>query len=100
MRQFCTQKLDNEAIELVESKIFEVLKAAAKTDPTKLTRQATFEELGFDSLDEVEIVVAIEEHIGIDISNEDAEKCRSVMDAIQIFYDSYVKSKQIETTQE
>ncbi|CAI2383918.1 unnamed protein product [Moneuplotes crassus] len=83
-----------EDIEFVESKIFEVLKSAAKCDHSKLTRTATFEEMGFDSLDEVELVVAMEEHIGLDISNSDAEKVRSVMDAIQIFYDYYVRSKQ------
>ena len=85
---------DNEAIEFVESKVFEVLKAAAKCDHAKLSRTATFEELGFDSLDEVELVVAMEEHLGLDISNADAEKIRGVMDAIQIFHEYYTKSKQ------
>jgi acyl carrier protein len=44
----------------------------------KLNREATFEDLGFDSLDGVELVVAMEEHFGFDISNEDAEKISSV----------------------
>jgi len=47
-----------------------------------LSRTASFEDLGFDSLDGVELVVAMEENFGFDISNQDAEKITSVMDAI------------------
>ena len=60
---------ESEVIELVEGKIFEVLKSAAKCDHSKLSRTATFEELGFDSLDGVELVLAMEEHFGFDLSN-------------------------------
>lgn len=60
---------ENEIIETVEGKIFEVIKSAAKCDHSKLARTATFEELGFDSLDGVELVLAMEEHFGFDISN-------------------------------
>jgi len=48
--------------------------------------------LGFDSLDEVELVVAMEEYFGLEISNSDAEKIHSVVDAIQVFYDYHIKS--------
>ena len=77
---------------MVEGKVFEVLKAAAKCDHSKLSRTATFEELGFDSLDGVELVCAMEEHFGLDLSNDDAEKIWTVMDAIQIFH-TYVKKR-------
>ena len=80
---------DNEIIELVEGKVFEVLKSAAKCDHSKLSRTATFEELGFDSLDGVELVLAMEEHFGFDLTNEDAEKITTVMDAIQIFHTNF-----------
>lgn len=60
---------ENEVIELVEGNVFEVLKSAAKCDHSKLSRTITFEELGFDSLDGVELVLAMEEHFGFDISN-------------------------------
>ena len=79
-------------VELVEGKVFEVLKSAAKCDHSKLSRTATFEELGFDSLDGVELVLAMEEHFGLELTNADAEKIESVMDAIQIFHSYYVKS--------
>jgi acyl carrier protein len=85
---------ENEVIELVEGKVFEVLKSAAKCNHAKLSRTATFEELGFDSLDGVELVLAMEEHFGFDLSNQDAEKITSVMDAIQIFHSYITKLNQ------
>lgn len=47
-------------LEEVEAKVYQVLKTAAKCNQSKLSRNATFEELGFDSLDSVELVVAME----------------------------------------
>ena len=60
---------ENELIEFVEGKVFEVLKSAAKCNHEKLSRTASFEDLGFDSLDGVELVLAMEEHFGFDITN-------------------------------
>ena len=74
MRAFSTEESqtlnDNEIIELVEGKVFEILKSAAKCDHSKLSRTATFEDLGFDSLDGVELVLAMEEHFGFDVKNK------------------------------
>jgi acyl carrier protein len=96
LRFFSSQQQlnENEVIELVEGKIFEVLKSAAKCNHSKLSRTASFEELGFDSLDGVELVLAMEEHFGFDLSNQDAEKINTVMDAIQIFHSNYTKRLQ------
>ena len=91
---------ENEIIELVEGKVFEVLKSAAKCDHAKLARTATFEELGFDSLDGVELVLAMEEHFGFDLTNEDAEKITTVMDAIQIFHSNLKARLTMQETQE
>jgi acyl carrier protein len=46
------------------------------------------DDLGADSLDTVELVMAFEEKFGIEIPDEDAEKMKSVSDAI-----SYLKNK-------
>lgn len=93
--RFFSQTLnENEVIELVEGKVFEVLKSAAKCNHAKLARTASFEELGFDSLDGVELVLAMEEHFGFDLNNQDAEKITTVMDAIQIFHTYYTKRMQ------
>ena len=72
-------------LEEVEAKIFHVLKSAAKCKVDKLSRTVSFEDLGFDSLDAVELVVAMEEHFNVDISNEEAEKIQTVGDAIAVF---------------
>ena len=57
---FCANQKQTELMQQVESKIFEILRSAAKCDQSKLSRSATFEQLGFDSLDSDELVVAME----------------------------------------
>ena len=53
-------------------------------DESKVTENASFiDDLGADSLDTVELVMAFEEEFGIDIPDEDAEQMRTVGDAIQ-----------------
>jgi acyl carrier protein len=91
---------ENEMIEFVEGKVFEVLKSAAKCKHDKLARTATFEDLGFDSLDGVELVLAMEEHFGFEITNAEAEKITSVMDAIQIFHSHVLKRQSLATQEE
>ena len=52
-------------------------------DPDKVTNDASFvDDLGADSLDTVELVMAFEEEFTIDISDEDAEQLRTVGEAI------------------
>ena len=53
-------------------------------EPEKVTDDASFvEDLGADSLDTVELVMAFEEEFGLDIPDEDAEQMRTVGDAIK-----------------
>lgn len=97
-RAFSNQQLnENEIIEYVEGKVFEVLKTAAKCKHEKMSRTASFEDLGFDSLDGVELVLAMEEYFGFDITNNEAEKITSVMDAIQIFHSHVIKRQSLAT---
>jgi len=57
-------------------------------DEAKVTQEASFtDDLGADSLDIVELVMAFEEEFGIEIPDEDAEKISNVKDAI-----SYIES--------
>ncbi len=95
MRSFSTnnQISEKESLDLIESGVFEVLKSAAKCKQEKLSRTATLEELGFDSLDQVELVVAMEEKFGINLPDDDSLKIQSVLDAIQIMHSNYVKEK-------
>jgi len=53
-------------------------------DEKQVTMEASFiEDLGADSLDQVELVMDLEEHFGIEIPDEDAEKLKTVKDALQ-----------------
>jgi len=52
-------------------------------DESKVTETASFvDDLGADSLDTVELVMAFEEEFGMEIPDEEAEKLRTVGDAI------------------
>ena len=52
-------------------------------DEKEVTPQASFQgDLGADSLDTVELVMALEEEFSVEISDEDAEKIASVQDAV------------------
>ncbi|MBI3395410.1 MAG: acyl carrier protein [Spirochaetia bacterium] len=53
-------------------------------DESEVTKEAHFiDDLGADSLDTVELVMALEEEFGIEISDEDAEKIQTVGDVMK-----------------
>jgi acyl carrier protein len=61
--------------------------------PEEVTPDASFiDDLGADSLDTVELVMALEEEFGIEIPDEDAEKMSKVSDAIK-YIDEKVAAK-------
>ena len=66
--------------------IFEKLKAIVvdklSVDENEVTMEATFEDLGADSLDIVEIVMALEEEFDIEISDDEAEQAKTVGDVV------------------
>ena len=65
------------------SKVKEIIINELGVDPEKVTGEASFvDDLGADSLDTVELVMALEEEFTIDIPDEDAEQMRTVGDAI------------------
>jgi acyl carrier protein len=65
------------------SKVKEIIINELGVDPEKVTVEASFvDDLGADSLDTVELVMAFEEEFTIDIPDEDAEQMRTVGDAI------------------
>jgi len=74
----------------VEEKVKEIISKQLGVDASEVTPEASFvEDLGADSLDTVELVMAFEEEFGIEIPDEDAEKIAKVQDAIE-----YIKGKQ------
>lgn len=73
----------------VEEKVKEIISKQLGIDIEKVTPEASFmDDLGADSLDTVELVMAFEETFNIEIPDEDAEKIIKVKDAI-----NYIKDK-------
>jgi len=67
-----------------EEKVKEIIINELGVEPEKVTTEASFvEDLGADSLDTVELVMAFEEEFGIEIPDEDAESLQTVGDAIR-----------------
>ena len=66
-----------------EARVKEIIIDELGVEADKVTIEASFvDDLGADSLDTVELVMAFEEEFGIDIPDEDAEQMRTVGDAI------------------
>jgi len=74
-----------EAAQSVPDATLAVLKLYDKVDPEKVTLEARFvEDLGLDSLDVVELVMALEDEFDIEISDEEAEKILTVQQAVDL----------------
>jgi len=70
--------------EPTEARVREIIINELGVEPDKVTNDASFvEDLGADSLDTVELVMAFEEEFGVDIPDEEAEQMRTVGDAIE-----------------
>ena len=72
----------------VEEKVREIIAKQLGVDAEKVTAGASFvDDLGADSLDTVELVMAFEEAFNIEIPDEDAEKILKVQDAVKYIED-------------
>jgi acyl carrier protein len=77
----------------VAEKVNSIIVEQLGVDVDQVTPEASFtDDLGADSLDVVELVMAFEEEFGIEIPDEDAEKISKVQDAIQ-YIDEQAKAK-------
>jgi acyl carrier protein len=67
----------------IAAKVKEIIINELGVAPEKVTPEASFvDDLGADSLDTVELVMAFEEEFTIDIPDEDAEQMRTVGEAV------------------
>jgi acyl carrier protein len=68
----------------VQDRVKEIIVEQLGVNPDQVTPEAKFiEDLGADSLDTVELVMAFEEEFGAEIPDEDAEKLQTVGDVIK-----------------
>jgi acyl carrier protein len=77
------------AVENIEAEVKKIIEEKLGVNAEQITDQASFiDDLGADSLDQVELVMDFEDKFEIDIPDEDAEKMRTVGEAV-----SYLKGR-------
>jgi acyl carrier protein len=62
------------------ARVIDVLTATQRLEPGRVTPDSTFEQLGIDSLDGMNIIFAIENEFGVDIPDDALPSLRSVRD--------------------
>ena len=73
----------------IEEKVKDIIVEQLGVNPEQFTPSASFiEDLGADSLDTVELVMAFEEEFGVEVPDEDAEKLQSVGDVLKYVEDN------------
>ena len=73
----------------IEAKVKKIIEEKLSVNADQITNEARFaEDLKADSLDTVELVMALEDEFGLDIPDEEAEKIKTVQNAID-----YINSK-------
>ena len=77
----------------VEDRVKSIIVEQLGVDADEVTADASFiEDLGADSLDTVELIMAFEEEFGVEISDDEAEKIRKVKDAVE-YIDKHTKAQ-------
>ena len=73
----------------ISDKVKDIIVEQLGVNPEQVTPEAKFiEDVGADSLDTVELVMAFEEEFGIDVPDEEAEKLQSVGDVVRYIEES------------
>lgn len=78
----------------LEERVHAIIVEQLGVDEKEITESASFiDDLGADSLDTVELVMAFEEEFDIEIPDEDAEEITTVSDAVRYIRDKTSKEK-------
>jgi acyl carrier protein len=68
----------------IEERVIKIICEQLDVEEKDVTPESSFvDDLGADSLDQVELIMAMEEEFGISISDEEAQKITTVKDAIE-----------------
>jgi acyl carrier protein len=79
-----TKMKEEDGMASVEEKVKSIIVDQLGVNEAEVTGSASFvDDLGADSLDTIELVMAFEEAFGIEIPDEDAEKIKTVQNAIE-----------------
>ena len=77
----------------IEQRVKKIVAEQLGVNEAEIKNESSFvDDLGADSLDTVELVMAFEEEFGIEIPDEDAEKITRVKEAVE-YIESHAKSK-------
>jgi acyl carrier protein len=64
------------------TKIIDIVASKLEIDKKTITTDATFQDLGADSLDLLEIIMRLEEQFGLEVNDEDAEKMQRMQEVV------------------
>ena len=67
----------------ITARILAIIAETQRKDPAEVTLDSSFEELGIDSMDGVNIVFALENEFDINVPDEDVKKLRSVREVVE-----------------
>jgi acyl carrier protein len=68
----------------IETRLKEIVAKNLDVDKSRITPDSSYvDDLGADSLDTVELIMAIEEEFGVEIPDEEAEKVRTIADTLK-----------------
>ncbi len=68
---------------MIFEKVKEIIKNELKVDENKITLEASLaDDLGADSLDAVEVIMALEDEFGVSIPDEEAQNIKTVKDLV------------------
>jgi acyl carrier protein len=73
------------------AKIVDILVSKLDIDKKAIVADSTFQDLGADSLDLLEIIMRLEEQFGIEINDEDAEKMNNMQDVVDYIQERRTK---------
>ena len=77
--------------EETQSKVVEIVAEKLRIPKENIKPEVTFKDLGADSLDTVDIIMAFEESFGLEIADEDAEKIETIGQAIELLHNNRTK---------